>query len=217
MSAVHSPPFQRLVVHDVDWSTYSRFLRVFAERPAFRLTFDRGVLEIMTPLPIHEREAYLLGRFIDVLTEEMGVPVVAGRSTTFRRRSRRRGLEPDNSYWIGNAARVVGLRRIDLRRDPPPDLAVEVDVTRSSLDRMAIYSTLGVPEVWRLDGPGALTFNVLQPDGAYLVSDKSASLPLISPADLLSFLALLPQWDDTVIVSRFRAWFRSRIPGAANP
>jgi Uma2 family endonuclease len=209
MAAAKSPAFQRLVIHDADWAAYSRLLRVFAERPSYRLTFDRGVLEIMTPLPLHEREAYLLGRFIDVITEEKDVAVVAGRSATFRRRSHRRGLEPDNSYWIANAARVVGLRRIDLRRDPPPDLAIEVDVTRSSLDRMAIYGSLRVSEVWRLDSTDKLTFNALQPDGTYSVIDRSLNFPEVSPRDLLRFLSLAGQSDDTAIVVEFRKWFRS--------
>jgi Uma2 family endonuclease len=181
------------------------------------LTFDQGVLEIMTPLPSHEREAYLLGRFIDVMTEEAGIAVVAGRSTTFRSRLRRRGLEPDNSYWLANAARVVGLKRIDLRRDPPPDLAIDVDVTRSSLDRMSIYSSLGVPEVWRLDARDRLRFHHLDSSGNYTLCKRSISFPLVSAADLLRYLSLARRNDDAVVVSRFRAWFRARLKGTANP
>src|SRR5207302_1383935 len=100
-----------------------------------------------------------LGRFIDVLTEEFHLPCRAGRSVTLRRRRKRRGLEPDNCYWIANAARLQGKVRLDLRTDPPPDLAVEVDVTASSLDRMSIYAALRVPEVWRLSAAG-LAFHV---------------------------------------------------------
>jgi Uma2 family endonuclease len=216
MATAPTTAFQRLVIRDADWAAYSRLLRVFAERPSYRLTFDRGVLEIMTPLPLHEREAYLLGRFIDVMTEEKGVAVVAGRSATFRRRSHRRGLEPDNSYWIANASRVVGLRRIDLRRDPPPDLALEVDITRSSLDRMAIYSSLGVPEVWRLDRADELTFNILQADGSYAPAERSVSFPEVSPGELLRFLSSAAHSDDTTIVSEFRKWFRTSGPSSPN-
>jgi Uma2 family endonuclease len=206
---------QRLVIADVDWRAYSRLLWVFSERPSYRLTFDRGVLEIMTPL--HEREACLLGRFIDAITEESGTAVVASRSTTIRMRSRRRGLEPDNSYWIANASGVLGLKRIDLRKHPPPELAIEVDVSRSSLNRMAVYGCLRVPEVWRLDGPQSLTFHRLQPDGSYVVQEPSLAFPLVSPADLLRFLTLSGQYDDTVILSQFRAWFRTRLKNAAKP
>lgn len=214
MSTVQASAFQRFLLYDVDWRSYSRFLRLFAERPAYRLTYDRGALEIMSPLPLHEREAYLLGRFIDVLTDELSLPVVAGRSTTFRRRRGRRGLEPDNSYWIANAARVIGLTKIDLRIHPPPDLAIEVDVSRSSLNRMAVYATLGVPEVWRFDDPQTLAFLVLQPNRTYAVQGTSVAFPLVTSADLLGFLRFAAQQDDTAIMGHFRAWVRSRLPGA---
>src|SRR4051812_48635155 len=102
---------------------------------------------------------------VDALSEELGIPVVAGGTVTMTRRRKQRGLEPDNCYWIANAAAVASLRRIDLRRDPPPDLVIEVDVTSSSLDRMGIYAALGIAEVWRLDGD-VLTFNVLQASNA---------------------------------------------------
>jgi Uma2 family endonuclease len=217
MSIVRAPSSRRLVLHGIDWSTYSRLLRVFAERPSVRLTYDRGDLEIMCPLHEHESEADLLGRFVVVLTEELGLPVKAGRSTTFRRRRRQRGIEPDNSWWIANEPRVRGLRRIDLRRDPPPDLAIEVDVTSSSIDRMGIYAAIRVPEVWRWDEP-VLTFHVLGPNQGYAEAAHSQSFPFLTPADLLPFLALRgPQFDENEIVRRFRVWVRSRLPVAGNP
>src|SRR5437870_2152737 len=105
-----------------------------------RLTYDRGVLEIMSPSHRHDSMAYLLGRFIDTLTEELGQIVHAGRTMTLRNRRRRRGLEPDNCYWIASAAQILHKEELDLRIDPPPDLAMELDVTRSSLNRMSIYA-----------------------------------------------------------------------------
>src|SRR5260370_24688299 len=190
MATVSVPTSQRLTLYGIDWRTYSRLLKMFAERPSVRLAYDRGALEIMSPLHEHESDADLLGRFVVTLTEELGLPIKAGRSTTFRRRRNQRGIEPDNSYWIQNEARVRGNRRIDLRVDPPPDLAVEVDVTSSSLDRMAIYAVLGVPEVWRLDNGRDLSFQVLQADGTYAASPQSRAFPLIGAAHLLQCLSL---------------------------
>jgi len=106
----------------------------------------------MTLSHAHENQAHLLGRFIVVLTEEFGLPVKGGKSTTFRRRGRQRGLEPDECYWITHEAAVRGKDRINLRTDPPPDVALEVDVTRSSLNRLAIYAKLNFP---RFGGPRA--------------------------------------------------------------
>src|SRR5947209_14980103 len=117
----------------VDWRTYSRLLRAFARRPGVRLTYDRGALEIMAPLLVHEDDTWFLGRLILVTTEELGLPLKCGGATTLRRRLKRRGLEPDACFWIANAHRMAGRRRLDLRIDPPPDLAIEVEVSRSAL------------------------------------------------------------------------------------
>jgi Uma2 family endonuclease len=212
MSTVQAPAKQRVVLYGVDWATYGRLLRAFAERPAVRLTYDRGMLEIMSPLLERDTDGRLLGRFVTTLTEELCLSVLSAGSTTFRRRKRRRGLEADECFWIANEPRVRGKRRINLRVDPPPDLAIEIDVTRSSLDRMSIYAALGFPEVWRLDGPQSLTFNVLQPDRTYAAATRSLSFPLITPADLIGFLALRGQMDENALVRQFRAWVRGRLP-----
>ena len=207
MSAPPTARSRSFVISDTDWTTYTRLLRAFAERPSVRLAYDRGNLEIMRPLFEHDRPAALLARFVIILTEELGLPLASGGSTTLRRRRKQRGLEPDKCFWIRNEPRVRANRRIDLRVDPPPDLAVEVDVTRSSLDRMGIYAALGVPEVWRLDAP-TLTIQVLGADGRYAESPASLAFPSLTAADLLRFLALLGQIDENAICARFRAWVR---------
>src|SRR5262249_51361807 len=136
MSTVQSPPEQRFVLQGVSWLAYRRLLRVFSDRPNIRLTYDRGTLELMTLSHEHESLSYLFGRPAAAPTEEQNLPVKGGRSTTFRRRKKRRGLEPDNCWWIAGEPLVRGKTAIDLRRDPPPDLALEIDITHSSLNRM---------------------------------------------------------------------------------
>jgi Uma2 family endonuclease len=210
MATVQMPRGRCLVLDGIDWRTYSRLVRLFAGRPAVRLAFDQGRLEIMHPLPEHETAAYILGRFIDTLTEELRLPVKAGRSTTFRRRRRQRGLEADNSYWIANEAKVRGQQSIDLRRDPPPDLAIEIDLTHSSLDRMGIYAALRVPEVWRLDRH-ALTCHVLGADATYEASAQSRAFPQLKMTDIEAFLALRYREEDNTIVRQFREWVRANL------
>ncbi|HZU39122.1 MAG TPA: Uma2 family endonuclease [Gemmataceae bacterium] len=205
-----------LLLHDIDWSTYSRLLRVFAERSSMRLTYDRGALEIMAPLHEHESDADFLGRLVVVLTEELGLPIKAGGSTTLRRRRRRRGLEPDRCYWIVHEPQVRGKRRIDLRTDPPPDLAIEVDVPHSSLDRMAIYAALGVPEVWRRDTAG-LTFTMLGSDGACHDSGHSQAFAFVTPADLTRVIAQRAGMDENAVVVEFRKWVQQRKAGTGTP
>lgn len=194
------------VLHDIDWTTYTRLLRALSRRRGYRLTYDRGTLEIMSPLWEHERPAYFLGRLVDVLTEELRLPCEPGRAVTLRRRRKSRGLEPDNCYWIATAQRLAGKPHLDLRVDPPPDLAIEVDFTRSSLDRMSIYAALGVPEVWRVTST-ALTFNVLE-NGVYQLRSHSLSFPQLTSHDVMRFLTRLGQTDSTALIVEFRAWVR---------
>jgi Uma2 family endonuclease len=206
-STHHSPA----VLYDIDWQTYLRLLRTFEKSGRrLRLTYDRGTLEIMSPLLLeHENPADLLGCFVVVLTEEYDLPRRAGRSVTLRRKRKRRGLEPDNCYWIANAFRLQGKTHLDLRIDPPPDLAIEVDVTSSSLNRMTIYAALQVPEVWRQSKAG-LTFHVLEA-GAYQVHPNSLSFPQLTPGDLTAFLSQIGQTDDTTLLRQFREWVRREL------
>jgi Uma2 family endonuclease len=215
MSPVAHPAEQRLVLHGVDWQTYGRLLRALGNRPAVRLTYDRGSLEIMTLSHEHESLSYVLARLVDALTEELGLPVKGGRSTTFRRRQRRRGLEPDACWWIASEPLVRGKTEIDLRRDPPPDLALEVDITHSSLNRLAIYAALGVPEVWRLEGQNLACY-LLGSGGRYGVSSLSRAFPGLAVTDLVQFLPLRGQMDENTVVRQFRAWVRQRLAGGSS-
>jgi len=203
-------PAQQLVVHDVDWDSYERFLELFAKQPGFRLTYDRGTLEIMSPLHEHESDADFLGRLVVVLTVELRLPIKAGRSTTYRKQRKQRGLEPDHSYWITHEPQVRGKRKIDLEVDPPPDLAIEVDVYSRSVDRMAIYAALRVPEVWRLEDE-RLTFHVLGLEGKYNETPRSSIFPFLAAVEVMPFLRLREKLDENAVVARFQDWVQQKL------
>jgi Uma2 family endonuclease len=199
-----------LKLSHVPWRMYSRLLRTFEDRPGVRLTYDRGELEIMSPLLLHDDDGRFLGRLVFTLTEELGMPLHAGGSTTLRWKLKQRGLEPDECFWIAHASQMAGVRRLDLRIHPPPDLAIEVDVTHSSLNRMGIYAALGIPEVWRLDND-ALSFYVLDVDSNYRLVMASPTFAGVSPADLLPFLREAHDaTDQNQVTRKFREWVRQR-------
>src|SRR5271166_4574556 len=201
----------------IDWKTYSRLLHAFAEQPGYKLTYDRGELEIMSPSLEHDLAGRFLGMMVQVLTEELGLPLQAGGGNTLRRRLRRRGIEPDECFWIANAHRMAGVQRLNLRIHPPPDLAIEVDFSHSSLNRLAIYAALRVPEVWRLDG-NTLFFYSLIPGPGYLAVESSRSIPLVTPADVLGFLQQARHSvDDNVVIRQLRAWIQQRQAATQNP
>jgi Uma2 family endonuclease len=212
MATVQSPRDQRLILYGVSWQEYGRMLRAFAERPSVRLTYDRGTLELRTLSLEHESLVRFFNLLILALTLELGLPLKGGGSTTFGRRRRRRGLEPDECYWIASEALVRGKEKIDLRRDPPPDLALDVDVSYSTLNRMSIYAALRVPEVWRYDGR-ALNFWVLGSDGAYTTVAQSKAMPQVTSADLAGLLPLRGSMDENALFRHFQAWARQRFGG----
>lgn len=205
-------PRGRLVITGEPWETYVRMLRIFNERRHLRITYDRGLLEIMTLSPEHEGYKHLIGRFVIVLTEELGLPLAAYGSLTFKRRRKSRGLEPDECYWIKNEALVrtlILMRLFKPQRHPPPDLVVEVDIESSSANRMGIYQVMRVPEVWQHDGK-VLRFLILGA-GGYQPSDESLAFPGLKAADLAPFLAMCGQTDTNAIMRQFRAWVQARI------
>jgi Uma2 family endonuclease len=206
---------QQFVMYDVPWRTYLRLLKDLDDRHV-RLTYDQGTLELMTLSHEHEICTHLLGRFVDTLTEELNVPVKGGGSTTFKRRDRKRGLEPDRCYWIANEPRVRGKDVIDLRRDPAPDLAIEVEISQSALDRLEIYAALRVQEVWRYDGQ-TLQVCQLGPEGNYVACDGSPGFPFLPIAEIAAFLLRRKTMDETSLVRSFRAWVREQIARGWTP
>jgi Uma2 family endonuclease len=166
----------------------------------------------MSPLPEHETNTDFLGCLARALSDELGLPIKGGGSTTLRRRRRQRGLEPDRCYWIANEPAVRGKQTLDLRVDPPPDLAIEVDVTSSSLDRMSIYATLGVPEVWSVDNR-TLTFHELGANRTYTPISHSLSFKMLTPADLMNFVAMCANQDENTLLRLFRARVRQQLAG----
>ena len=105
---------------------------------------------------------------------------------------------------------MAGIRRLDLRRDPAPDLAIDTFACHSTLDRLALYAKLGVPEVWRLDGE-ILTFHVLDADGRFSLSALSRAFPPATPNELVAFIRRARvEGDSNPIIRDFQAWIRQR-------
>jgi Uma2 family endonuclease len=204
------PASERLVLYDVSWRDYLRLGKLLSNR-RLRMTYDRGTLEIMTLSSEHERWKHILGRLVEALAEELDIRIAGFGSMTCKRQKKRRGFEPDECYWVANVATIRGRQRIDLRVDPPPDLALEIDVSSSSLNRMSIYSAMRVEEVWRFD-TNSLVFSQLQANGKYAQIPTSVAFPGLTAADLMPFLILGAQQDELDMLKAFRAWVRQRFP-----
>src|SRR3989304_806860 len=150
----------RFLLPAVPWQAYIA-LREQSENEHVRMIYDRGVLEMMTPSKRHEQYGYLIGRLIDVWTEELKIDVQSCRTVTFKREDIQRGLEPDNCYYIAHELTVRDKVELDLSVDPPPDLAIEIDLGSSVTDKMALYAAFNVPEVWLYDGTLNAAYNAI--------------------------------------------------------
>ncbi len=145
MATIPSVQEQRMVLYNVGWDTYERLLRDHTNAGAPRFAYDRGTLEIMSPLPEHERFNRAIQLLVPVIAEECGMEVYSLGSTTLNRADLQRGFEPDSCFYAQHAARVRGKDRIDLQVDPPPDLVVEIDITHPSY-RVMSFAASGITE-----------------------------------------------------------------------
>jgi Uma2 family endonuclease len=168
-------PGHRVQFQSVSWDEFEAILDELGDRRASRIAYAHSILEIRMPLPKHEKAKVILGDMVKILLEELDVDHESFGSSTFKRADMAVGIEPDDCFYIENAVRMVGTDRVDLAIDPPPDLAIEVDVT--SKTGLAAYEALAVPELWRFE-EGRLRISLLV-DGAYQDQVRSVHFPQV--------------------------------------
>lgn len=202
------PPGHQLLMKDVSWQMYEDLLENLGEKRGSRINYSQGTLEIMVPLPEHEDDKVMIADFVKAILEERDIEFRSLGSTTFKSQRMNQGLEADDCFYIENEAAVRGQKRIDLSIDPPPDLAIEIDIT--SRTRFNNYEALGVGELWRFDGT-SLEINVLQ-NSVYIQCEESPHFPG------LSLKKVIPEYlEQSKIEGRnktmkaFRAWVREQV------
>ena len=182
----HLPQGSTLVIQQASWDDYECLLQDLQDRPSLRVSYDQGRLEIMSPLPEHEEYAATIDMLVRAFAQAYKIKVQNYGAATWKRQSLNRGVEPDSCYYVANAVRVIGKRKLDLEKDPPPDIVVEIDITNESLSKFPIYAALGVSEIWRYDSK-KVQFYELTGD-KYREVSKSESFPGLLPAMLAASL-----------------------------
>ncbi len=200
----------RVLLHQISWEQFENLLRDLGDRRAARLAYDQGTLEIMTPLPEHEHLKEVLGDAVKDIAEELAIDYESYGSTTWRQQLQLAGVEPDNCFYIQREAEVRGRLDLDLSRgDPPPDLALEIDITRKSLNRFPIYARLEVPELWCYEA-GELHIYHLR-DGEYREAEVSLALPQVPIRELPQLIATHRQAGRRALRRAVRAWVRAQV------
>jgi len=201
----------RFLLRGVGWEGYEALLRM-VDGGRVRVTYDRGDAELMSPSQNHEFYKKVIGWMLETAFEELDIPYQAAGSTTWRKQADGRGLEADECFYLSNLELVHRKRnQLDLTIDPAPDLAVEVEISRSALDRMGVYAALGISEVWRFDGEN-LVIGRLEPEGRYAEVPVSPRLPELPPGEIVRWIRLAEatanraEWN-----RRFRDWVRAEL------
>jgi len=204
MTTVLREPDQTVILRGIHWDTYERLLADQQESSGTRLNFDCGTLEIVSPSSEHEQLKETIALLFQLLASELEIDVLAVGSTTFRRKDLRKGFEPDASFYIRNAQPIRNQPRIDLRRDPPPDVVVEIQVTNPAIDKLSIFAAAGVPEVWlyRDDQVEILGLE----SKTYQRKPESSFLPGVTDPVLTNFVRSSRTMNSVEWIKTVRAW-----------
>ena len=202
-----SSPTSGLILSGISWETYQALVRELESQPSKRLIYDNGTLEILMPLPPHESYSAWSNRLIQIITEELDIEIRSLGSSTWTRRDLAKGIEADECYYIQNEPLIRGRMSIDLANDPPPDLAIEIDIISVSIPRLPIYQALGIPEVWRFDGE-TVTFLALN-NGSYQKIEQSIALPIVTPTLLQDWLTQATTMGETSWARAIRRWIQT--------
>ncbi len=199
------------MIRGLDWELYDRLSDAIGERQHVYLAYDGKDLEIMTKGREHEGFRDLFGWFVKVVTFEWRIPCRGLGETTWKRPEIARGLEADLCYYFDPEKRAADARSLARKSNsiadyPNPDLAIEIDISPSQIDRPGIYAALRVAELWRFDGE-SLVIEQLGPDGKYVPSGKSEFLPLRAE-EVVRWVVEEDSSDEIAWEIRLREWAR---------
>ncbi len=179
ISQINLAPGSVATFLNVSWQEFESILQELGSKRRSRIAYSNHTLEIMVPLPEHEIPRDLISDIVKVLLKATNQRFQPFGSTTFKQENSA-GVEPDACFYIQNYQRMIGRRRLQ-PDDPPPDLAIEADVT--SKTKLDAYEAIAVPELWIFNN-GKFTIYVLN-HGKYQVSDTSPLFPNLAIAKIV--------------------------------
>ncbi|HSO73705.1 MAG TPA: Uma2 family endonuclease [Blastocatellia bacterium] len=202
----HLPSGAVLRVDDVSWEEYENLLADLGENDSVRIFYDQGRMEVMAPSSAHEKPKSVIHTLVTAIRDELDIDIESLGSSTLKKELRARGAEPDDSFYIKNAARVIGKEDIDLNKEPPPDLVVEIERTSAPLNKFSIYAELGVPEIWRISGYHVQLY--LLRGGSFEKSPVSLAFPFLTAQTLSEFLVYGLTEGERKVSRKLRDWLR---------
>jgi len=206
------PENASVTFHDVSWDEYEELLEQVGEAPGLRISYDNGSLQVMTISSEHEKYASFISSLVTVIQLRLRIDILGFGSATMRKRKRKKGNEPDACFYVQTAS-VIGNRiQLDFETDPPPDIAVEIDVHHDSRSKFPIYAALGVPEIWRYDGQAMTIYHLSEAsdEQPYVAVDTSAALPMLTAELLTEMIERMRRDGELNALLAFEEWLQSR-------
>ena len=204
---------QRVILSNISWQTFEQLLKELGDNRSTRLAYNNGLLEIMTPLGPHENNNRFIDDLVRAIADELNLNLKKFGSLTMKRSKKLKGAEPDSCYYLQNEPLVRSKQDIDLDKDPPPDLVLEIDMTSGSLDKKPIYAAIGVPELWHYDGNKLEVFVLQKLDGEYETVSKSQTFTWMSMDVIPRFIRQSLVDGETATLRSFREWVREQDKG----
>ena len=209
MVTTSTPAEQRVVLQNISWQTFKAMLSEMGSDRGTRLSYAEGTMEIMSPLMPHENSNRLIEVFVGVLCEELGLEIKRSGSLTLTRDDLERGGEPDSSYYIQNESLVREKEDIDLASDPPPDLVLEVEYSRSKLNKLELYASMGIPEFWRYNGRVLRIYKL--EEERYVERSTSPTFEPVRVIEIARFIQESRKVGEIACTRAFRAWVIQQI------
>jgi Uma2 family endonuclease len=199
----------RTLLTNISWQTFKAMLAEMGSQRKNRIAYDSGTIEIMTPLMLHENSNRFIEGLIVVMCEELGLEIKRTGSLTLTRDDLERGGEPNSSYYIQNESLVRDKDNIDLAIDPPPDLVLEVEYSRSAINKLNLYASMKIPEFWRFNGSILRVYTLT--DQQYTEVEVSPTFNPISVKEIPRFLQQAKTKGENATTRDFRAWIKQQI------
>lgn len=195
-----------ITFHNVSWEEYEELLEEVGEASGLRISYDDGTLNAMTLSHEHEKYTRFFEALITTIRLRLRLNIRSFGSATMKRKPK--GNEPDACFYVQTADLIGNQIDFDFAIDPPPDIAVEVDIHHDSQDKFSIYAAFGVPEIWRFDG-SSLTIHLLK-ENRYEEAKVSRALPMLTPEVLTRFLTQVRDEVETKVLIAFDEWLQSQ-------
>ena len=198
---------QVVTLREVDWKGYGVLMRLRGERPRPRMVYLDGTAHLMSPSYAHEDLADRLRLFVHEVVTGLVIPCKSASSTTFRRKPKEAGVEGDATFYLASAPRIRGKKTLDMRIDPPPDLAIEAVYSHAADAALEVYRRLRVPEVWVADQT-RLSIRVLDTRNRYHESAVSRAFPYLSAEEIHRWIVRDQDESDTEWTNALRGWIQ---------